>query len=168
MANPGCQLPLQMLRGQKHPVLHLIRFASLLHAQILKDQTNDNKLGPRAVRIGIGVVAYKKFFMTCTINQSNPYKLGSVIDTVSYWSDPAYFPYRKGQKREFWACLEVLKPRKSFKSVLLIYQSFMIVTNGKMLSVKSTVVPCSQVLMQDNRFCRPKKQMKLTQCQEQC
>ena len=101
MANPGCQLPLQMLRGQKHPVLHLIRFASLLHAQILKDQTNDNKLGPRAVRIGIGVVAYKKFFMTCTINQSNPYKLGSVIDTVSYWSDPAYFPYRKGQKREF-------------------------------------------------------------------
>ena len=101
-ANPGCHSPLQMLTGQKHTVLHLIPFGSLLFAHIAKDQTKDTKLEARAVRcifIGFGVVADKKCVMAYTLNPSSPYKIGTVIDTVSYQSDPTYFPYRKGQER---------------------------------------------------------------------
>ena len=101
-ANPGFQSLLQMLSCHKHTILHLIPFGSLLFAAISKDQTKDSKLDARAVRcifIGFGVVENKKCVMAYTLNPTNPYKIGTVIDTVSYKSDPTYFPYRKGQER---------------------------------------------------------------------
>ena len=37
--------------------------------------------------------------MAYTLNPSSQYKIGTLIDTVSYQSDPTYSPYRTGEER---------------------------------------------------------------------
>ena len=111
-----------------------------MFAAISKDRKKDSKLDARAVRcifIGFGVVENKKCVMAYTLNPSNPYKIGTVIDTVSYKSDPTYFPYRKGQERFLnlsgstpsgrWH-----QPRRS-KNILRIYLPMMSIS-GRMPS----------------------------------
>ena len=81
----------------------MIPFGYLLFAAISKKQTNDSKLDARAVRcifIGYRIMSEnKKCVMTYTIDSCNAYRMGTAIDTVSFESDPTYFPYRKGQER---------------------------------------------------------------------
>ena len=87
----------------KHSLTEIIPFGSLLFAAISKKQNNDSKLDARAVRcifIGYGIMSEnKKCVMAYTIDSCYAYRLGTVIDTVSFESDPTYFPYRKGQER---------------------------------------------------------------------
>jgi len=84
--NPGFQALFQVLTSQKYTILPLIPFGLLLFAAISKDRKKDSKLDARAVRfifIGFGVVENKKCFMAYTLNSINPYKIGTVFDTVS-------------------------------------------------------------------------------------